>query len=110
MDANNLAVVRGIVTGVPHTRRLRSGEAVIEFVVATRSEGRNAGVPVVASGAAAVGAGDQVVVLGHVRQRFFRADGVTRSRTELVAGQVFGAGRRRAAAEALAAAAELLAP
>ncbi|HEX2851537.1 MAG TPA: hypothetical protein VHN98_13335, partial [Acidimicrobiales bacterium] len=38
--------------------------------------------------AATLDAGDEVVVVGHVSRRFFRAGGATQSRTEVVARSV----------------------
>jgi single-strand DNA-binding protein len=40
-------------------------------------------------------ADDQIVVLGYVRRRFFRAGGVTQSRTEVVATKIVKASRGR---------------
>jgi single-strand DNA-binding protein len=46
-------------------------------------------------------AGDEVVVVGAVRRRFFRAGGATQSRTEVVASAVLKATQRKAVAKAL---------
>jgi len=55
-----------------------------------------------------VAAGDEVVVTGRVRRRFYRAGGATQSRTEVVAHAVVRAGDgrrvRRLVDQALAAA------
>lgn len=104
MDANNLAVLRGIVTSEPKVRELPSGTVVTNLEVTTRTESLTASVPVVVHGRdVAVGAGDDVVVVGHVQRRFFRAGGVTQSRTEVIAARVVPARRVRAAEKAVAA-------
>jgi single-strand DNA-binding protein len=59
--------------------------------------------PAAASGLVA---GDEVVVVGRVRRRFFRAGGATASRTEVVAAKVVPA---RSAAKVRAALAPVLA-
>jgi single-strand DNA-binding protein len=46
-------------------------------------------------------AGDEVVVTGRVRRRFFRAGGVTASRTEVVADTLTRASQTRRAAAAV---------
>jgi hypothetical protein len=51
--------------------------------------------------AAALDADTEVVVIGSVRRRFFRADGGTRSRTEVVADRVIPARRAKAAERAV---------
>lgn len=105
----NVAVVRGRVATEPTTRTLPAGGAVTQFDVATGARGRAASVPV-ALAAADVEAtlGDEVVVTGRIVRRFFRAGGVTQSRSELVADAVIRVRRRRAVERALAAAAAAL--
>ncbi|MGE0796473.1 MAG: hypothetical protein AB7O29_14165, partial [Acidimicrobiia bacterium] len=61
------------------------------------------------AGATGIGAGEDVVVAGRVRRRFFRAGGVIQSRTEVVADQVVAARQRARAAKLVAAAVERLA-
>jgi len=51
--------------------------------------------------AAALVAGAEVVVVGHIARRFFRAGGTTQSRTEVVADAVVPAGQRKRARAAL---------
>ncbi len=109
MDSNNLVVVRGIVSREPYIRQLPSGGIVTQLDVTTRSETLTASVPIaVHDRAVDAVAGDEVVVIGHVDRRFFRAGGVTQSRTELIAGDVVRVGRKRAVAKAISAATELL--
>jgi single-strand DNA-binding protein len=103
----NIAVLRGTLSSDPVERTLPSGSRLVNYEVTT---------PDPAGGAAdtapvawfdpparlpAVGQGDDVVVLGRVRRRFFRtAGGSTASRTEVVADRVVSA-RPAARAERL---------
>lgn len=99
IDASNLAVVRGTLSGPPRRRQLPSGTVLAELDVTTRGEAGSLSVPVCWFDPDAVidrvGAGDAVVVVGSVRRRFFRNAGGTQSRTEVVARQVVPAGRAR---------------
>ena len=109
MDANNVVVLRGVVTSDPTRRELPSGSSVTNIQVTTRGDAVTASVPVVVHDQAVdVEVGDAVVVVGRVQRRFFRAGGVTQSRTEVVAAQVIRARRTRTAERAIAAAAALL--
>jgi single-strand DNA-binding protein len=104
-EALNVAVVRGIVSSDPKVRSLPSGDTVTNVEVTTRLESGSVSVPVVVHAAAvSVRAGDEVVVTGHVARRFFRAGGVTQSRTEVVADQVIRATRSKTVGKALSAA------
>lgn len=104
-ESVNVVVLRGRVRGEPVERRLPSGELVVQFDVATDVGAGRAVVPVSmtdppkTASAALVGDGP-LVVLGAVRRRFFRADGRTQSRTEVVATRVVPV-RRRAAVSRL---------
>ena len=110
MDANNLAVLRGVVTSEPKVRELPSGSTITNVEVTTRGEAVTASVPVVVHDRPVpVAAGDEVIVVGHVQRRFFRAGGATQSRTEVIATHLVPARRTRTAARAIAAAAALLA-
>ena len=111
MDATNLVVLRGTITSEPRQRELPSGGVVTQLEITTRSESRTASVPVVVHDRPIeVGAGDEVVVTGHVHRRFFRAGGVTQSRTEVVAESVLRSTRIRSIERALVAVARAVAP
>jgi single-strand DNA-binding protein len=89
----------------PEVRELPSGGVVVNYeVTVRRADGPAEGVPVVrydeASSPFDIGA--EVVVIGRVRRRFFRAGGVTQSRTEVVAEQVLPIAQRRRIKSALA--------
>lgn len=114
---DNLAVVRGAVPHEPQRRALPSGGVVVQFDVSTRlfAEGRevSASVPIAwndppEAALGAIVAGVEVVVVGTVRRRFFRVNGVTQSRTEVVAQSVLPARRRKQVAAELQHAAERL--
>lgn len=105
MDAHNLAVLHGVITSDPRVRELPSGSSVTQLELTTRSGALTASVPVVVHEPSVdVVAGDEVVVVGTVQRRFFRAGGATQSRTEVVATRVVAARRRRAVASAVRAA------
>ncbi len=109
MDVTNLVVLRGTVTSDPRPRSLPSGSVVTQLQITTRGDTLTATVPVaVFDREVDVGAGDEVVVTGHVSRRFFRAGGSTQSRTEVVADSVVPARRTRSVARLVRLATELL--
>lgn len=90
----NLAILRGTLSSDPVERVLPSGSRLLTYEVTTPDP---AGGPAASAPVAWVdpparvprlAAGDEVVVLGRVRRRFFRAGGATASRTEVVAQAV----------------------
>jgi single-strand DNA-binding protein len=100
MREHNVVVLRGTVASEPRSRELPSGSALIQYEVTTRDASLTASVPVAwfDPPAGALGrhqAGDEIVVVGSVRRRFFRAGGATQSRTEVVAERVVAARRGR---------------
>jgi single-strand DNA-binding protein len=109
----NLAVIRGRLSSDPVDRTLPSGDLLVAYEVSiTRPDAATESVPVVLIGGrppAGLVAGDEVVVVGRVRRRFFRAGGGTASRTEIVADQLVPARRRTAVLRAIGAATDTLA-
>ena len=104
----NVVVVRGALSSAPEVRQLPAGGSVVNYeVTVRRTDGPAEGVPVVQydETSSPFDEGAEVVVIGRVRRRFFRAGGVTQSRTEVVAEHVFPATRRRRITSALARAA-----
>ena len=102
MDDTNLVLLRGRISSEPRVRELPSGSTVTQLEVTTRSDGLTASVPVALNDRTVdVHAGDEVVVAGHVRRRFFRVGGVTQSRTEVVAADVVPARRSRSVAKVM---------
>lgn len=113
--SHNLVVLNGTVTLEPSRRELKDG-VVLQFDVSTALEdGRTTSVPVAwhdptAAQSASFGAGDDVVVTGTVRRRFFRVGGQTQSRTEVIVTTLIPARRKKSANSALAAAASSISP
>jgi hypothetical protein len=111
----NVAILRGRLSSAPRTVHLSSGDALVRYEVTVPRAGEPAeSVPVAwfAPGAPpAVGAGDEVVVVGRVRRRFFGggAGGGARSSTEVVADAVLAATDRRRVRAALTRAAATVA-
>ena len=84
----NLVVLQGTLSSEPIERTLASGLNVMSWDVVTETDLGRSSVPVQwndpSSRVCDLGKGDRVVVIGHVRQRFFRARGQTVARTEVV--------------------------
>jgi single-strand DNA-binding protein len=98
----NIVLLSGHLSRDPEEVPLESGDVLIRYeVTVPRPDERAETVPVVAvsppAAARGLEAGDEVVVSGRVRRRFWSAGGATRSRVEVVATEVVPA-RRRAAA------------
>ena len=95
----NLAVVRGHLTSAPEARTLPSGSDLVTLQITTRSDERAVSVPVVVwdppAWLAALDVGAELVAVGSVRRRFYRAGGATASRVELEAAFVAKARDRR---------------
>jgi single-strand DNA-binding protein len=96
----NLVVVVGELSSDPVERVLPSGDRLIAYEVTSRVAGGPAdSVPVVwidpPASAGGLTKATAVVVWGRVRRRFFRAGGITQSRTEVVAQRIVPAGQRR---------------
>lgn len=110
----NHAVLRGRLMSNPTTRELASGVSVVQFDLATSDPGgARVTVPVAwddppAARRDQLAADLEVVVVGWVRRRFFRANGGIQSRTEVVATDVVPVRRRRRAASVLGRVAEAL--
>jgi single-strand DNA-binding protein len=107
----NLALLVGTLSRPPELRPLPSGEVVLGLELTIRpAEGPAESVPVAwyapSADAPDWPAGEEVVVAGRTRRRFFRSGGQTQSRTEVVATAAVptrkAAAARRAVAAALA--------
>lgn len=90
LTGTNVAIVVGTLTRPAEHRPLPSGQHVIVLDLTVRLPGGPAeSVPVAwpdgATAATGWPVGTEVLVVGRVRRRFFRAGGVTQSRTEVVA-------------------------
>ncbi|MGI8686730.1 MAG: hypothetical protein ACR2MO_16850 [Acidimicrobiales bacterium] len=100
-------VLRGRLTRPAALRCLPSGDQLVALEVSIRREGERADTaPVVwpdaPAAATALDVDQEVVVVGRVRRRFFRAGGSTQSRTEVVADVVVPVTQTRRAKAALA--------
>jgi single-strand DNA-binding protein len=89
----NLVVIHGTLSRDPELRELPSGDCLVNYEVTVRDRSPAESVPVVwiqpTAGWERIVAGDEVVLTGRVRRRFFRtAAGGTQSRTEVVADRV----------------------
>ncbi|MDQ2650894.1 MAG: single-stranded DNA-binding protein [Actinomycetota bacterium] len=105
----NLAVLVGTLTRAPEPRSLPSGDEVLSLELTIRSDGLPTdSVPVAwfnpNGSAGSIEVGDELLVVGRVRRRFFQAGGTTQSRTEVVASRVVPTRKAAAATKALAAA------
>lgn len=109
----NLVVVRGQLSSDPVERALPSGDVVWNYEVTVRTTAGTAeSVPVVLTGKPGpkgLSAGEEVVVVGRVRRRFFRSGGRTSSRTEVMAERLVRANRPASVAAAVALAGRSLA-
>lgn len=108
----NVVAIRGQLSRPAEERVLpTSGTRVLGLDITVRRDGsqRAESVPVVwhdpPAAAVTLDAGDEVVVIGHVARRFFRAGGSTQSRTEVVASRVLPVRSAKKVGAALAAAA-----
>jgi single-strand DNA-binding protein len=107
----NVAVLRGTLSRPPVRRLLPSGDQLVAYEVTTRVDDSTITVPVSASAPNApvdLVAGDEVVVAGVVRRRFFSAGGATQSRTEVLANAVVPTRHAARARKAVARAVEVL--
>jgi single-strand DNA-binding protein len=110
----NLSVIVGRLSRPAELRQLPSGDEVLALEVTVRHEGDPAeSVPVAWTGPPAAASrwttGEEILVVGRVRRRFFRAGGVTQSRTEVVASVAVPTRRTAAAGKALQGALEVIA-
>jgi single-strand DNA-binding protein len=110
----SVVFVRGVVTRDPDIRTLADGATLASFDLTVDVEGSpRTSVPVAlpldAKHLDPPLAGDEVVVLGEVRRRFFRAGGSTQSRTEVMAEQLVPATDRRRVRRLLTSVSERLA-
>jgi single-strand DNA-binding protein len=95
----NVAVLRGTCSSPAELRTLPSGTVLAQIQLTTRVDGTALSVPVAVADPAAwvddIVAGDELVVVGTVRRRFFRTASGTASRVEVEAAIVARARDRR---------------
>jgi single-strand DNA-binding protein len=107
LAGTNLAVLVGILSRDPEFRTLPSGNEVVGLELTVRRAGTPAeSVPVAwhlpPAWVLDLDAGEELVVVGRVQRRFFKAGGITQSRTEVIATDVVPSRKRAAAARAIA--------
>jgi single-strand DNA-binding protein len=105
----NLVVVEGLLAKPAQDRELPSGSRLLTLEVTVRPpEGPAESLPVAwfeaPAWASSLDQGTEVVVVGRVRRRFFKAGGITQSRTEVVADRVVRATDTKRARAAITAA------
>ncbi len=110
----NVVVLQGVLARPAQDRVLPSGSRLLSLeVTIARPDGPAEPVPVAwfdaPASAAALDAGVEVVVVGRVRRRFFRAGGLTQSRTEVVASRVVRAAELKRAQAMMSAAGSAIA-
>jgi single-strand DNA-binding protein len=110
IEGINAAVLAGTLSSDPRELELESGSRLLRLEVTTRTDDdeRADSVPVAwfdpPASAPVLASGDQVIVIGKVRRRWFGGPGGSRSATEVVAATVVPRSRRAAARKALDAA------
>lgn len=96
----NIVLLHGVLSSAPRSSELPSGSVLIRWEVTTENEGHKLSVPVVwfdpPDTAIRVDDGDDVVVAGTVRRRFWQAGPTRTSTTEVVASAWAKPSRRRA--------------
>jgi single-stranded DNA-binding protein len=94
----NVVVLQGKLSRAPEERQLRESVLATYEVTTREEEGPAVTAPVVwfdpPDAAWKLDAGDDVTVVGEVRRRFFRSNGRTDSRTEVVASVVLPTRRK----------------
>ena len=117
MPPVNLAVLCGTLSKVPEPRLLADGRTVWEIDLTVCHEGRSAATVPVSWATPPAGAepgrwsaGEEVLVVGSVRRRFYRAGGATVTRTDVLADGVIPSRQRKRAAALLADAVSVLGP
>jgi single-strand DNA-binding protein len=108
----NVVVLRGVLSRAPEVRSLSGGGTAWQVDISTVVDGGSASVPlswVDPPSPPRATVGDEVVVLGSVRRRFFRSGGSTQSRTEVVVLQLVKASSARSVERLLASAGDRIA-
>ena len=106
LAGTNLTILVGVLSRDAELRTLPSGDELVALELTVRpDDGPAESVPVAwpspTAAASSWRAGQELVVTGRVRRRYFRAGGSTQSRTEVVADRVVPTRRTAAAAKAV---------
>ena len=105
----NVVILRGCLSRPPEDRLLASGDHLVSYELTVARPGARAETVPVAWMEAPVSAadfavGEEVVVVGWVRRRFFGRGGATQSRTEVSADRVLPARHKKRVRQAVDAA------
>jgi single-strand DNA-binding protein len=96
MNEANLVVLHGHVSSEPRRKDLPSGTTLLQIGITTPGDAGLLSVPVVwFEPTRDFAPAEEVMVLGHVRRRFYRTGNATQSRTEVVADWIVATRRRR---------------
>ena len=99
MNSLNLAVLHGPLSADPEIRTLPSGSQVANLAVRTPAADRSTSVPVTVwdppAWVSEIAEGDDVIVLGAVRRRFYRNGNGTGSRVDVEAAFIGRPGKRQ---------------
>jgi single-strand DNA-binding protein len=109
----NVVVIRGRLSSDPVRRQLASGAEMVSMEISTTTPDGVLTVPAAwfdPPDSAVFGAGDEVLVAGVVKRRFFRGPAGTQSRTEVVVAEACRGSDRRRSARLLARAVAALGP
>lgn len=102
----NITIIKGTVASPPERRVLPSDTILVQLQVTTRLGSETLSLPVTAwdpdEKVEQLAPGDEVLVLGRVRRRFFRAGGATASRVEVEADKIIPASQTKRCAKAIA--------
>ena len=108
----NVVLLQGVLSSEPRRRELPSGSLLLSWEVTTQAAQGKQSVPVVwfdpPASVEKLADGEEVVVLGTVRRRFFAAHGRTVSSTEVLAERAAPTRRRAAVSKLVLVAAERL--
>jgi single-strand DNA-binding protein len=112
-SGTNVTVLVGNLGRAPEVRTLPSGDRVLALELSIRPVGAAAeSVPIAwyhpPQPAVLWIAGEELLIVGRTRRRFFRSGGLTQSRTEVVATSVTPTRKAAAARRALGSALDLL--
>jgi single-strand DNA-binding protein len=112
-SGTNVTVLVGNLGRAPEVRTLPSGDRVLALELSIRPVGAAAeSVPIAwydpPEPAVLWIAGEELLIVGRTRRRFFRSGGLTQSRTEVVATSVTPTRKAAAARRALGSALDLL--
>ena len=98
----NVVLLQGVLSSEPRVQTLPSGAVLVNWEVTTEVDGAKQSVPIAwfdpPRGVHAIGIGDEVLVSGSVRRRFYQVPARTVSRTEVLGRRAVRASHTKQAA------------